>query len=35
MDVGAIAKGSNRVSDPEPKRRESAEGRKNGEAVSQ
>jgi hypothetical protein len=34
MDAGAIAKGSNQVSDPEPKRRERAEGRKNGEAVS-
>jgi hypothetical protein len=32
--MGAIAKGSNQVSDPEQKQRESAEGRKNGEAVS-
>jgi hypothetical protein len=29
-----IAKGSNQVRDPEQKRRENAEGRKNGEAVS-
>jgi hypothetical protein len=33
--LGVIAKGSNQVSDPERKRRENAEGRKNGEAVSQ
>jgi hypothetical protein len=30
-----IAKGSNQVRDPKQCRRESAEGRKNGEAVSQ
>jgi hypothetical protein len=32
---GAIAEGSNQVTDPERKQRESAEGRENGEAVSQ
>jgi hypothetical protein len=34
-DLGAIAEGGNQVTDPERKQRESAEGRKNGEAVSQ
>jgi hypothetical protein len=32
--LGVIAKGNNRVKDPEQKRRERVEGRKNGEAVS-
>jgi hypothetical protein len=32
---GVIAKGSNQVRDPEQKRKENAEGCKNGEAVSQ
>jgi hypothetical protein len=32
---GAIAEGSNQVTDPERKQRESTEGRKNGKAVSQ
>jgi hypothetical protein len=35
IPTGVIAKGSNQVRDPEQKRRENAEGRKNGEAVSQ
>jgi hypothetical protein len=34
FEWGVIAKGSNQVRDPEQKRRENAEGRKTGEAVS-